>query len=153
MSYQVYITRGSFWAENEGKEIAAEEWLELIRADPELRHDPRNGRCFAVSNDAETASEFWLDWSEGNIFAASPNHAAQRKMLEIAGQLAAIVQGDDGEIYATIDDFPEPAVPQHATSSGSRGLPAYRRRELLWSFLTYGTIAAVILSAIYFDLW
>lgn len=153
MSYSVHITRAEFWAENEGAEISADEWLELVGTDPELTRDEMNGPFFVVLNESRERKESWLDWSEGNVSANYPNRVLQRKMLEIAERLDARLQGDDGEIYQTIGDFPASVrLPDQATAAKGK-LPLYRRKEIIWTLLTYGTIAAVIIAANVFDFW
>lgn len=153
MSYQVYITRGKFWAENQGQPIAAEEWLQCLRMDAQLTHDDRNGPYFALLKDSEESDALWLDWFEGNIYTSYPNRRMQRKMLQLADQLGAIVQGDDGEIYTSIEDFPAPTNLPRRQAGARERLPAYQRRERLFTIITYATIAAVIVAAIVFDLW
>lgn len=75
------------------------------------------------------------------------------KMLQIAARLGARVQGDDGEIYTSIDDHPglPPTTPIDAVRQDA--IPAYERRERLWNLLIYGLIAIVIAAAVFFDLW
>jgi len=153
VSYQVYITRAEFWAENEGSEISAGEWLELLRKDAEISQDQANGPYFGVLGGSQESTESWLDWSGGNLYTSYPNRAMQKKMLQIAGKLGAVIQGDDGEIYASVEDFPEPIDRRLATAPSKEGLPAYKRREIFWQVIIYGAIAAVIIAVNVFDLW
>ncbi len=153
MSYQVYITRAEFWAENEGSEISAEEWLELLQKDAEISQDAANGPCFGVLRGSQESEESWLDWSGGNLYTASPNVAMQKKMLQIAGELDAVIQGDDGEIYASVEEFPESIDTRLAAAPSKEGLPAYKRREIIWQVIIYGAIAAAIIAVNVFDLW
>ncbi len=153
MSYQVYITRAEFWAENEGSEISAGEWLELLQKDAEISQDEANGPYFVVLGGSQESTESWLDWSEGNLYTSYPNRAMQKKMLQIAGELGAVIQGDDGEIYASVEDFPEPIDRHLATAPSREGLPAYKRREIIWQVIIYGAIAAAIIAVNVFDLW
>lgn len=153
MSYHVYITRADFWAENDGMEITADEWLELIRTDPQLAHDESNGPFFALVSGSPDGQHGWLDWSDGNVYANYPKHALLRKMLQIAGRFGAELQGEDGETYKSIDDFPEPIDASDRSREGREVLSAYERRELLWKFVVYGTIAAAIIAINVFDLW
>lgn len=153
MSYQVYITRAEFWAENQGREIAADEWLELVRTDPQLELEHANGPCFALLTGSGEGADPWLDWSEGNVYCGYPSRTLQKKILQIADQLRARVQGDDGEFYASIEDFPETVERPPEAALRSRGLPAYRRRQIVWNVIIYGSIAAVIVAANVFDFW
>lgn len=153
MSYQIYITRAKFWAENQGAEIAADEWLDLVRADAKLKHHRENGHYFAFLTGSGERRDHWLDWCEGNVYSSYPNRTLQKKMLEIAEQLGAIVQGDDGEIYASIKDFPEAVELRQEAAGRSEGHAAYRRRQILWNVIIYASIAAVIAAANVFDIW
>jgi hypothetical protein len=45
-------------------------------------------------------SDPWLDWFKGNIYTKNPDEALTGKMIHIARELGAKVQGDDGEMYA-----------------------------------------------------
>ena len=153
MSYHVYITRAEFWAENEGAKITVDEWLERIISDPDLTRDERNGPGFAVLSESRDRTQAWLDWYDGNVYANYPNRTLQRKMLQIADRLNANVQGDDGERYETIDDFPASVRrPDRATEAREK-LPPYKRREIIQNLITYGIIAALIIAANVFDFW
>jgi hypothetical protein len=156
VSYQVYITRAEFWAENEGSEISAGEWLELLRKDAEISQDEANGPYFGVLGGSQERAESWLDWSGGNLYTSYPNRPMQKKMLQIAGELGAVIQGDDGEIYASAEDFPESIDRRLAAAPAApprEGLPAYKRREIIRQVIMYGVIAAVIIAVNVFDLW
>ncbi|MBX3634912.1 MAG: hypothetical protein KF683_05910, partial [Rubrivivax sp.] len=95
MGYDLHITRAMDWADNLGQHIDEHEWLALAAADEELTRDPAHGP-FAVRYRASA----WFDWFEGNVFTTDPDRSTVTKMLGLANRLAAIVQGDDGEIYA-----------------------------------------------------
>lgn len=96
MGYDLHITRRKCWA-GKGGDITAEEWLVCVQRDSELRLRPENGKCFAEWSGAK--GDGWLDWSHGQIFTKNPDEALIAKMVTIAGQFGATVQGDDGEIY------------------------------------------------------
>lgn len=153
MSYHVYITRGRFWAENQGFEISAVEWLQLIDSDTEFERDERNGPFFAVFTGSVHSENLWIDWSEGNLFANYPNRALQHKLLQVADSLGGMVQGDDGEVYTMIDDFPDPVESPRGQKTATARRPAYERREILWKLIAFGTIAAAIIAANVLDLW
>ena len=93
MGYDVHITRSTNWSENQGQEISSQEWMALVAADSELTLDPSNGP-FAVR-----WSTTWFDWFEGNVFTCDPEQVTVGKMIELAGRLEAVVQGDNGEFY------------------------------------------------------
>lgn len=99
MGYDVHITRADHWAQNQGREITASEWRNIIDADPDLRLAGYNGPDFAIWDGHPENDESWLDWDDGNITTKNPDDRLLRKMLEIAKRLGANVQGDDGELY------------------------------------------------------
>jgi hypothetical protein len=107
VGYDLHITRAEFWVLNEGYEIPVEEWLSIVEQDPELVLDPPSGICFAYWQADYSPEDAWFDWFEGNIFAKSPDRATVGKMLQIASWLGAQVQGDEGEIYLSPEDWPE----------------------------------------------
>lgn len=57
-------------------------------------------------NDAAQISR--ADWFEGNVDTKNPDHAVLAKALELAGVLGARVQGDDGELYESPDEYFRP---------------------------------------------
>jgi hypothetical protein len=103
MGHEVHITRAKDWAQNQGQEILASEWHELVSRDPELRLTDSNGPHFVVWNTDTGQPCGWLDWNNGNITTKSPNERLLAKMLEIAERLGARVQSADGELYGDAD--------------------------------------------------
>lgn len=101
MGYDLHITRAVDWSDNVGQHIDETEWLALATADIDLTADPANGP-FAV----RFRGSAWFDWSEGNVFTTDPERSTVSKMLVLAHQLDAIVQGDDGEIYDSAQQWP-----------------------------------------------
>ena len=99
MGYDLHVTRAEHWSSNESQEILAEEWLTLIKTDPELVPAPENGQYFVIWRGTTKYPETWFNWVSGNITTKNPDKATLRKMLEIATRLSAHVQGDDGEAY------------------------------------------------------
>lgn len=94
MGYDLHITRAMDWTDNVGHHIGEDEWLAIATADAELSMDPTHGP-YSV----RYRSDAWFDWFEGNVFTTDPDRATLSKMLDLARRLSAIVQGDDGEIY------------------------------------------------------
>jgi hypothetical protein len=94
MAYDLRITRSTHWDRNAGAEILAEEWLEVIREDPELVALPSDGPYAARWSKAA-----WFDWFEGNVFTTDPDRKTVAKMIALAARLSGIVQGDNGEFY------------------------------------------------------
>ena len=110
MGYDLHITRRKQWS-SKGKCITSDEWLTYAQHDPELRLHAENGPYFFVWSGPSTLDCPWLDWSEGNIYSKNPDAALVDKMVAIAGQLGAQVQGDDGEIY---ESSGAPRQPHHS---------------------------------------
>ena len=99
MGYDVHITRAEHWADNEGWEIAPDDWLVLVRSDPELMTTPENGEYFVIWHGTTKYPETWFDWRAGNITTTYPDRATLKKMFQLATTLEARIQGDDGEVY------------------------------------------------------
>jgi hypothetical protein len=110
MGYDLHITRAKHWAESEQDPIAPGEWLALVEKDPELTIDPRgNGSYFALWLAHWVGGDYpWFDWFQGDIRTKYPDWKTLGKKLEIARQLQAQVQGDEGEVYSHPEDLPGP---------------------------------------------
>ena len=98
MGYDLHITRRENWS-SEGNDITTQEWLDYIEKDPELSLYGQNGPYFAIWKTEESQREYWMDWSEGEIFTKNPDQILIDKLVKIARHLNAVVQGDDGELY------------------------------------------------------
>jgi hypothetical protein len=99
MGYNLYITRAKWHHRNDGQWITADEWLRYVERDPELRLAGYNGDYFALWSGKSEYPDPWIDWSRGNAYSKSPDDAIIDKMVAIAKELGAKVQGDDGEVY------------------------------------------------------
>lgn len=153
MSYQVYVTRGKFWAENDGCEIPASEWLQIVEADDDLRPNEQNGPYFAEFIGSEGNNDQWIDWAEGNLFTGYPDRPLQNALLRLATELGAVIQGEDGEIYRVVDDFPEIEHQTRYSSGDMNRRPAYQRREITWTLVTITVIAAAIIAVNILGVW
>jgi len=153
MGYDLHITRGENWAENNGHYISYEEWLTLVETDPELTPDSRNGPYFAKWSGPSKDNYPWFDWFEGNIYTKYPDRIMLEKMLQIADRLGATVQGDDGEIYESISDYPESLPVEQTEVLHKSSMPAYLRREARWDYIIYGLIVLVIIAINLLGLW
>jgi hypothetical protein len=118
MGYDLHITRRAVWSEK-GDDISADEWLDLVAADPELRLSPKDGPYFAIWKGASQLPDPWLDWSDGQIHTKNPDRALVAKMILLARRLTATVQGDDGEEYTQPTDFPDD--PESASTGKGKG--------------------------------
>jgi hypothetical protein len=115
MGYDLRITRAIDWTANRGVEISTPEWMAVVAADPELSVDPDNGP-FA----AKFGTNGWFDWFEGNVFTTDPDHATVKKMLGIAHQLSATVQGDNGEFYDSANQWTRGRTGSSPSGGGAR---------------------------------
>ena len=127
MGYDAHITRAEFWPDNTGHEIAAEEWLALVDADPELERWPEHGPYFARWRGESTLTDPWLDWRSGEVYTKSPDPALLAKCCALAARLGARVQGDDGEEYELGPDGEAREVAAEG-SAGESGAPATSAR-------------------------
>lgn len=156
MGYELHITRAEFWAENKRNRITREEWLSVIDEDAELTIDEHNGPLFAEWIPTTRHYSPWFDWSEGNIYTKNSDRKTLAKMLQIAESLGAVVQGDEGEIYATVNDYPESldiGVKEIDSPAGRGGrLPNPLKRELPWNRLEYIIVGLVVLAYVLYDL-
>jgi hypothetical protein len=99
MGYDLHITRAIWHFRNDGHWITADEWLQYVDQDPELRLAGYNGEYFALWSGKSKYPDPWLDWFNGNIYSKNPDDAIVDKMVAIAKAFGAKVQGDDGEVY------------------------------------------------------
>ncbi|MBI5290788.1 MAG: hypothetical protein HY872_02795 [Chloroflexi bacterium] len=122
MGYEVHITRAENWASNQDQEIATQEWLDVVRGDPELIPAPENGEYFVVWRGTTKYPETWFDWFGGDITTKNPDKATLRKMLKIATCLRATVQGDEGEIYdeASVNSFDDSYLDSNSSDATTK---------------------------------
>jgi hypothetical protein len=99
MGYDLHVTRAEAWPKSEDNPITAEEWLAVVRDDPELALAGYNGPYFALWDGPSEYPDPWFDWSHGEIYTKNPDVPMIRKMIGLAERLNARVQGDDGEEY------------------------------------------------------
>ena len=116
MGYDVYITRKSNWFDKGGPEITLEEWVEYVKADPEMRLDERaqvendKGQILRIESPGMAVwlaysghdiegNMAWLTHRRGSIVVKNPDEEMLGKMWRIARRLSAKVQGDEGEFY------------------------------------------------------
>lgn len=105
MGYDLHITRAEHWIDNQGEEITSAEWVQYVTNDPELSFAGVNGEFFTDWKGKSKYPEPWFDWYKGNIYTKNPDKPIVAKMLAIAKDLGARVQGDDGEFYDDISQY------------------------------------------------
>ena len=111
MGYDLHITRRKDWSES-GRDIGAEEWLAYAKKDPELSLSPEDGPYFVRWSGKSKYPDPWLDWFDGNIYTKNPDEALIDKMVAIAREFHARVQGDDGEVYQSEHEPPVQPKPR-----------------------------------------
>jgi hypothetical protein len=113
VGYNVYVARRHNWYDDDGPQIAAEEWRQLVDADPDLamvgfaeasvdnavlRYESPFLAQMVTRPDVQTAGA-WLDLEDGMIVVKNPDDTLLAKMVQIAEALGARVQGEEGEYY------------------------------------------------------
>lgn len=99
MGYDFHITRKDHWADEEGAEIALEEWIQYAQSDVEIEADPDNpGAENRLVSLPEGVWPLWWDGA-GELLSKNPERPMIRKLIAIAAALNARVLGDDGENY------------------------------------------------------
>ena len=122
MGYDLHITRQENWFdEDNNKKISLDEWKGFLLADLEMRLDnfaeatTPSGETIKVEIDGLSVwtkysgngldgNFAWFDYNKGNIVCKNPDNEIINKMLIIAEQLDAKVQGDEGELYELTGD-------------------------------------------------
>jgi hypothetical protein len=138
MGVNFHITRAEFWAENSDNQISSEEWLDLIKKDPELNLDQKNGEYHTIWNGEASDGEAWLDWFEGNVMTKWPDTALYRKMLQISQKLNAKVMDDEGTLYETPDAWqyePKTIITPSAFANSLNGSKVAAERNAIQRFL------------------
>ncbi len=162
MGYDFHITRREHWSDD-GDEITAAEWLGHVERDSELQLSPDRGPYFTMWHGECEYEEPWFDWKDGQIYTKNPDKAIIDKMLAMARDFGAKVQGDDGETYESGEQAyqpppafqvqPQPTLRQRLATRLVRfqpiqflrfrlGMEAYRRGEKLLD--VWGTEHTVI---------
>ncbi len=133
MGYDLHITRAEHWS-NDDNQIAVQEWLDLVKEDPELLPSPEHGEYFVIWRGTSYYPETWFNWQDGNIYTKNPDKATLWKLYQMAQKLNAQLQGDDGETWGTpdIEAFvdPEIPVPTLQTKKQESGILARLKRFL-----------------------
>ena len=115
MGYDMHITRNVYWfeAEQSSNDISSDEWLSYIHSDgselelvnthglkvaqEEAKLQEPPGFCEWTAHPQNERP--WFDYSHGDISTKNPDEPTIIKMISMAKELNAKVQGDDGEVY------------------------------------------------------
>jgi hypothetical protein len=131
MGYNLHISRRDEWYTPVPNDITYAEWKRLANADPDfevcghaswrvdvfLREEGKpepepqedvieTYDCYGLKTSESYAS---FGYHDGRVVVRVPHDAVTaRKIMEVAGKLHAVVQGDEGEYYRLADDNLEP---------------------------------------------
>ena len=97
MSYDAHITRAPDWAISDEVHIPLEEWSAVATSAGLI--PTRQSGLFYAHEARESGDDASFEWTDGAITVQAPDQVTLGKMIEIAGLLDAVVQGDDGEEY------------------------------------------------------
>ncbi|WP_165252460.1 hypothetical protein [Paludisphaera soli] len=122
MGYNLHITRGPWYSDHAGK-IQPEEWLRIAANSPEFTPEGQEATdakdrllkgqdlhnidydiVYFLTTIDDTVYTFCFWDNSICVKGAATDPNAVRKMIEIADQLGARVQGDEGEYYSIKDD-------------------------------------------------
>jgi len=97
--YDAHITRKAEWSSQSGPRITFAEWQAYVLTDAQVKRDPLNTENdFLVQLPGESFP-LWFEPGLGELRTKDPSDHALLKLIQIAKQLHARVQGDDGEFY------------------------------------------------------
>jgi hypothetical protein len=105
MGYDLHITRKEDWFSETGPDITHSEWECYISEDPSVIHDPQNDNKSYLILRESGSWPLWWKGATGEIYTKNPEIDVVVKMVAIAEQLGAKVQGDDGEVYNEKGEF------------------------------------------------
>ena len=97
--YDLHITRKKHWADENGASISIKEWHDYLKRDKEVRRDSQASENDFIVSIGSESFPLWYEPSLGELRSKDPSEKAIRKLIRIAAQLRATVQGDDGEQY------------------------------------------------------
>jgi hypothetical protein len=97
--YDAHITRRADWSDNAGPRISFLEWQNYVQSDPQVKADPLNTKNDFIVTLPGESFPLWFNPELGEVYTKDPSPKALKKMIAIATQLHARVQGDDGEFY------------------------------------------------------
>jgi hypothetical protein len=147
MGYDFHITRRKLWFDKDD-DIAFEEFVRHVRSDAEFRYPGENGDEYADWRSPKSGYESWLCWSDGQIRTKNPEPEFIDKMVAVARELRAKVQGDDGEVYLSATEIQkEEAEPAAPAPARQRATPAFFKWPL-WKQLIAAFLLGCVLLAV-----
>lgn len=148
MGYDVHITCKENWHdEDTTNDIALPEWQAYINSALDFSvENPLTGTAIWRGYSKQELNNGYacFFWHNGNISVKNPDDEILKKMLEIASEFLASVQGDDGEFYTYSSNGGVGTVEVEA------GLQRKLRR---WKGLWKGFLLILILLVIVFFIY
>ena len=100
MGYLMHITRGDDWSDDAKERITAEEWRKVIESHTQVELWEGETDVYTVKDCDGVTPAIGYDDRSGTIWVrAGYFEEALPVILDLADQLGAVVQGDDGEYY------------------------------------------------------
>ena len=103
--YDIHITQKEYWADENKICINKEALSKYLKTDLSIQVDNNNSASSYLVNINKNQYPMWIDSAGCDLVAKDPNTDFLNKLIEIAKALGAKVQGDEGEIYITPDEF------------------------------------------------
>jgi hypothetical protein len=106
MSIYVYVTRKPDPLEDEGPDISEQEWIEVIKSDPDLAivdppdRRPRDRQTYAVWNSYPGGYPAWFALGAGSIEVKGLDDALLAKLRYFATKLNARIVSEMGEEFS-----------------------------------------------------
>ena len=147
MGYDIHITRRKLWFDK-GDDIARDEFARHVRSDLEFRYPGENGDDYADWRSPKTGYESWLCWSDGQIDTKNPEPEFIDKMVAVARELLAKVQGDDGEVYLSATEIQKEEVEPAASLRCPATLASAVFQWPLWKQLVAAFLLGCVLLAL-----
>jgi hypothetical protein len=147
MGYELHITRRKLWFDK-GDDIALDEFVRHVCGDPEFRYPGENGDDYADWRSPKSGYESWLCWSDGQIDTKNPEPEFIDKIVAVARELLANVQGDDGEVYLSATEIQKAEFEPAASGPyPARSAPAVSQWPL-WKQLAAAFLLGCVLLAL-----
>jgi hypothetical protein len=95
VSYDAHITRAEFWANYGESPIPLDEWIRTASGDERLQ--ARGDRLFVAEKIRTDGDDAAFTWFKGEIYTRDPDNRTIALMSDLANELGASLQDDDGE--------------------------------------------------------
>ncbi len=103
--YEVHITHKENWFDENTICINKDDWQSYLENNSVIQDDSNNGIGNYLVHINNNEYSMWFDYNNCDLQTKNPNAELLGKFIEIAKALNAKVQGDDGEVYITPENF------------------------------------------------